>query len=134
MGISIIQYRAAIGLFNRVKFILSGIIFGCSLVHLLICYVLLCLLLLQAGDIELNPGPIAHSSLKNLRICHVNIRGLNDTKLRALKTSLCNDYDIITISETFLSENSNVDLSISGFHGILRRDRSTFGGGVAIYI
>ena len=42
--------------------------------------------------------------------------------------------DIITISETFLSPNSDVCLDIDKYHPIIRRDRYTFGGGVAVYI
>ena len=72
---------------------------------------------------------------KKLTVCHVNIRGLNECKLASIKASLCETYDIITISETFLSENrSAVDLSLPGYYDIIRKDRPTFGGGVAVYV
>ena len=47
---------------------------------------------------------------------------------------VCNIYDIITISETFLSDNSSVDLNLPGYQTVIRRDRPTFGGGLAVYI
>ena len=40
-------------------------------------------LLLLCGDIEVNPGP-GQGKLKSLTVCHVNIRGLNETKMRAI--------------------------------------------------
>ena len=44
-------------------------------------------------------------------------------------------YDVITISETFLNNNTvNSDLALTGFQEIIRRDRPTFGGGIAVYI
>jgi len=74
------------------------------------------------------------SKLKNLSACHVNIRGLNEHKVSAIKANLCDNHDIITISETFLSNNSRDDLCIQGYHDIIRKDRTTFGGGVAVYV
>jgi len=72
---------------------------------------------------------------KKLNVCHVNIRGLNESKLACIKASLCETYDVITISETFLSENhTTVDLSLPGYYDIIRKDRPTFGGGVAVYV
>ena len=71
--------------------------------------------------------------LRNVSLCHCNIRGLSDKKLRAIETSLCAKYDI-TLSETFLSASNTGDLALRGYHPIIRRDRPTFGGGVAMYI
>ena len=72
---------------------------------------------------------------KLLSLCHINIRSLSRVKLLAIKTSLIEDYDIITLSETFLHQGIGSDLfSINGFHDILRKDRDGHGGGVAIYI
>ena len=72
---------------------------------------------------------------KGLTMCHVNIRGLNDNSLAAIKANLSGVYDIITLSETFLSANTgNVSLDIPGYHEVIRKDRPTFGGGVALYI
>ena len=77
----------------------------------------------------MNPGPSTSTKLKQLSVCHLNIRGLSDAKLRDIKTCLCDTYDIITLSETFLSTNRSDSLSLPGYHPILRRDRETFGGG-----
>jgi hypothetical protein len=85
-------------------------------------------LILLSGDIELHPGP------NNLSICHVNIRGLSSAKLLAIKHDLQHKFDIITISEIFLSQTSNHDLHLTGYHPLIRRDRDTFGGGVAVYL
>lgn len=101
---------------------------------MLIIILLILILLYRCGDIETNPGPIFNDKLKSLSICHVNIRGLNAPSLRKIKTELCDLYDVITISETFLSPNSTLDLTIPGYHSILRRDRPTLRGGLAIYI
>ena len=132
MGNYLSDYRQAIGLFNCVKFKVGTSTLCIRTSSLLILILFLTkLLLLLCQDVEMNPGP---TKLKQLSICHLNIRGLSDIKLRDIKTSLSNKYDIITLSETFLSNNSSNLLDISGFHPILRRDRDTFGGGVAMFI
>jgi hypothetical protein len=82
----------------------------------------------------MNPGPDHNLKLKCLSICHANIRGISDAKINAIKTSLCKKFEIITLSETFLSPQSASDLCLPGYHSILRRDRPTFGGGVAMFI
>ena len=69
----------------------------------------------------------------SLSLCHCNIRGLSLKKLSDIETSLCT-YDIITVSETYLSANSKVNLDLKGYHPVIRRDRATLGGGLAIYI
>ena len=138
MGVSISQYRQAIGRFNSVKFVRSTFIVRCNAFPITcLLIIIISILLFCSGTVELNPGPNANviPKLKNLTICHVNIRGLNISKLRALKTSLCDRFDIITLSETFLSPTTNdCDLKLPGFHDIIRRDRPTLGGGVAIYV
>ena len=62
------------------------------------------------------------------------MRGLYDSKLRAIKTFLCSKYDIITLAETFLSARSKTNSSLQDFHPIMRKDRQVFGGGVAIFV
>jgi len=86
------------------------------------------MLIILSGDVELNPGP----SL--LDICHVNIRGLSPVKLLAIRQELADIYSIISLSETFLSSASTHNLEIPGFYPVFRRDRGTFGGGVACYV
>ena len=99
--------------------------------------------MLQSGDIELNPGPNDHSSnISQLKICHANVRSLTAEKISDIQSWLCEEYHIITISETFLKpslgnlQGSPVasSLDITGFT-LYRKDRSGRpGGGVAVYI
>ena len=84
--------------------------------------------LLRSGGIELNPGPV------DLKICHLNIRSLSPVKLLALRQEIADKFNIITLSQTFLNNETPHNLEILGFHPIIRRDRGTFGGGVACYI
>ena len=85
-----------------------------------------------SGDIETNPGPVKS---KNIRICHVNIRSLSRSKLLAIKSSLTNLYDVITISESHLHAGvPNNVFTLEGFHEIIRKDRVGQGGGVAVFI
>ena len=132
MGNYLNDYRAAIGLYNNVKISVTGFSLGFRPLSLL-CFVFtfLYLVLVLSGDIELNPGPV---KLKSLSLCHVNIRGLSSAKLGALQTTLCEKYDIITLSETFLGVKNINDFSLLGYHDLLRRDRPTFGGGLGMYI
>ena len=91
------------------------------------------LLLLLAGDIEVNPGP-DHNKKGNISICQLNVHSLQD-KLAAIKNSLSEQYDIIAVTETLLRPHHQHDLSIGGFHPILRLDRQDRGGGgCAVYI
>ncbi len=53
--------------------------------------------------------------LNHLSVCHVNIRGLNEHKLSAIKVNLCEQFDIITVFEA----GSKADLTISGYHEIM---------------
>jgi len=131
MGNSLSEYRIAIGLYNRVKICQCGISIGFRPITILCFLFVVLLVIMLSGDVHPNPGPV---KLKSLSMCHVNIRGLSNIKLSDIKTDLCDKYDIITLSETFLGPLSTGDLNLPGFHTILRRDRPTFGGGVAIYI
>ena len=133
MGIDIEQYRTAIGRFNAVKYVNYCYRLGMN-VEILALYILLVILLVLSGDVEVNPGP-QHSTLKvrALTACHVNIRGLNSSKLNAIAVNLAPLYDIITLSETFLSKQSE-DFVLSGYCKLIRKDRPTFGGGVAAFI
>ena len=95
------------------------------------------MLLLLAGDIKENPGPVNRKdgTCRSLSMCHVNIRSLSRSKLLAIQTSLVDLYDIITISESHLHQGIGNDVfTIPGFHEILRKDRDGNGGGVAMYI
>ena len=143
MGDSIDQYRAAIGNFYTLLttyYPSFNLHFNLNIFTLYLYYVcsLLMDLLLLAGDIHPNPGPItSNSKLHNLGICHANVRSLkSQSKLDDLKHMADeNLIDIITISETWLSSeiNDNV-LYIPGYQQILRQDRIGHAGWVAIYV
>jgi len=135
MGISTVQYRICIGLNNMLKMVTVYHSLSLNMCLVLMPSILIILLLLFiSGTVELNPGPPVTRKLKNLTACHINIRSLTLSKLRAIKTDISTQHDIITISETFLNENSTTDLSLPGFHKIIRKDRQRFGGGVAVYV
>ena len=90
------------------------------------------ILLLLSGNVHKNPGPEQHE----FRIIHINCRSLNkDTKL--LIEAESDKYDIITLSETCLKDDiTDEQLSIEGFHKLIRKDRpNNVGyGGVATYV
>ena len=58
---------------------------------------------------------------------------MSPVKLIAIRQEIA-DNDIITLSETFLRQETSHNLEIPGFHPIFRRDRGTHGGGVACYV
>ena len=135
MGICLAQYRIAIGYFNRCKFVTSGFLLKVRWLTYMIIFMLmiLCLINLLSGDIETHPGP--NTKCRSVRICHVNIRSLSRSKLLAIKTSLIDLFDIITISESHLRAGVPNNLfSIEGFHEIIRKDREDGWGGVAMFI
>ena len=80
------------------------------------------ILVLKAGDIELNPGP-KKKSHSNFSCCHWNLNSLptgNYCKVRALKahTSVYK-YDFLRVSETFLNssfEPNDNYLMIEGYN------------------
>ena len=147
----IAQYRAAIGRWHLFCICRPGKItksYNCKLGKslltigktlrpslVLVIFLVLSLLLL-AGDVEVNPGP-----LNDLSICHINVRSLcpNDRTKRIdeIHSLLCirDGYDIICISETWLNSSITNDMiDIQGYQ-LFRKDRmDKKGGGVAIYV
>ena len=135
MGIGLCQYRQAIGLFNRVKMVITQHDVKCLFLPMLIFSAILLNVLLIIGGVEINPGPNQHVKLKHLKACHLNIRGGLVDKIIDLKTSLCQVYDVITVSETFLTGRIlNDDIHLPGYQEVIRHDRPTHGGGLAVYI
>ena len=82
-----------------------------SIVHNVL--IVLIILLLIAGDVERNPGPVQST----IKICHSNIRNLNASKLEHINFDLCPYFDIICLSETNLHNNRiiNFDVDLPGF-------------------
>ena len=90
-------------------------------------------LILKCGDIEINPGPDSSA----IKICHSNIRSLNEDSLSHINLDLCPNFDIICLPETNLlhGRNINFEIDLPGFQPPYRKDRfDQRGGGVAIYI
>ena len=92
------------------------------------------ILLILAGDIELNPGPQQSTTSHELSIIHTNIGSLrnkiDELSIEASKLNL----DVVTVSETWLNETiDNKDIALSGFSPPIRLDRHGHGG-VAIYL
>ena len=62
------------------------------------------------------------------------MRSLNDNKINALQAEIVGDTDIICVTESTLPHARVSDLSLLGFHPIMRKDRTgRTGGGVALY-
>ena len=91
-------------------------------------------LLLHAGDIEVNPGPSRTDTRTDLCIIHLNARSIKN-KID-LTEAEANQFDIITVSETWLSKtNTNTLINLTNFHPPIRRNRPNDPhGGVAIYV
>ena len=89
------------------------------------------LLILLAGDVHPNPGPVVE---KYLTAVHNNVCSLRN-KIQFLEPEL-RQYDIITLSETWLSpEIDNCSILFKDFHPPIRKDRlNDAHGGVAIYL
>ena len=91
-------------------------------------------LLLHAGDIDVNPGPSRTDTRTDLCIIHLNARSIKN-KID-LTEAEANQFDIITVSETWLSQtNTNTLIYLTNFHPPIRRNRPNDPhGGVAIYV
>ena len=95
-----------------------------------------------SGDIHPNPGPNnssipASNNSNNFSVFHLNIRSIKaNKKLSDLIdfTTVQHDFDLITLSETFLGPIVRDDeISIPGYD-LYRKDRNRHGGGVCMYI
>ena len=93
---------------------------------------ILVLLLLQSGDVEVNPGP-ASSDHGSLSIIHSNIRSVRN-KLDYIKEQFL-DFNIICLTETHLDRSVPTEsLLFENFDSPYRKDRTNHGGGVMLYI
>ena len=94
------------------------------------------ILILLCGDVHMNPGPDFMRRL--ISVCHANVRsikGLN--RFDNLKCELAHNFDVITLSETWLSKyDKSCDYDIDGYQQF-RRDRAdgeTGYGGIMAYV
>ena len=94
--------------------------------------IVLILLLLEAGDIEMNPGPeIINSSLS---ILHSNIISMHSTLDYTTENFL--DFDTLYFTESHLDANIKTKSLImsSKYYIPDRKDRRNHGGGLLIYL
>ena len=111
-------------------------------------------IILQCGDIHPQPGPpISKSNTREERtvrrskstrlktyatVAHLNVRSMVSRENFHLitQTISSNDYDIFTISETWLDlSTSDIDIQIPGYT-LFRQDRGIHktGGGIVVYV
>ena len=104
-------------------------------------------LVLLAGDVSRNPGPanisqdsqnfsdIGFPSNRGPKIAHLNVRSITN-KIDSLRLLLVNNpFDVLTISETWLTKNiSDPELNIQGYSFVRNDRKSKKGGGCMIYI
>lgn len=74
-----------------------------------------------------NPGPDYY----DISVCHANIRSLKGKDiLLNIQCDFAGKYDIITLSETWLSgDDSSGDFQLTGYQSVYQRDRSQGLGG-----
>ena len=100
------------------------------------CYTLVTLrkLLLRAGDIEANPGPNRTDTRSDVCIIHLNARSIKN-KIDLIEAQ-ANQFDIITVSETRLSQtDTNTSIHLTNVPPPIRRDcPNDPHGGVVIYV
>lgn len=89
------------------------------------------LLLIQAGDIEINPGP---ENNYDLSILHLNIRSIRN-KIDYIVDNFL-DFNILCFTETHLDANVATDMLLfsDSFSTPYRKDRTNHGGGVLAYV
>ena len=111
-------------------------------------HIVLCLLLLKSGDVETNPGPFSESSdsfsdlnhtasenqiLNNFSIVHYNVQSLANKT--AIIESEFKQFDIITVTETWLNERISDNEVQFNDYSIYRRDRTGDShGGICTFI
>ena len=85
-------------------------------------------MLVLANDIERNPGPLNDGC--NLRICHANVRSLKAAdRFMHIQSDLALSFDVITLSETWLTGGDNSDqFSLPNFQNRDRNSLQDYGG------
>lgn len=85
------------------------------LCNLLAITIILHMQLCLCGDVHPNPGPT--SIIDNISICYINIRSLcNSEKISHIQHELAGNFNIITVSETWLKSNyGNNELELTGY-------------------
>ena len=83
----------------------------------------------------------SNSSLSEISICHLNVRSLKtkinnvNVKLELIRHDVASTFNIITVSETWLSDTDNIqDFLIDGFQTPFILNRPTHAGGVLCWV
>ena len=71
---------------------------------------------------------------RKLIIEHLNAQSINNKSSEINKYVSENKIDILSLNETWLKHNNNTNLELLRNYHLLRNDRLTRGGGVAILI
>lgn len=121
MGANLETFRAALGMFNSLKFTIFKYIYYYAYIRIIL-----------SNDIELNPGPVTSFSLGDLNARSLNIRDKFDEISFLIRE---NNFDVFAVSETWLHERiSGEFLSVPGYNPIIRLDRGDrLGGSVAFF-
>ena len=102
-------------------------------------------LVLLTGDVSPGPANISQDSQnfsdigfpsnRGLKIAHLNVRSITN-KIDSLRLLLLNNpFDVLTISETWLTKNiSDPELNIQGYSFVRNDRKSRCSGGCMIYI
>ena len=95
------------------------------------CFLIILMLLLQAGDIETNPGP---ENIHDLSIVHLNIRSIRN-KTEYITDNLL-DFNILCFTETHLDANVSTEMLFlsNAYSTPYRKDRTNHGGGILAYL
>ena len=89
------------------------------------------MVLLQAGDVETNPGP---ENLYDLSVLHLNIRSIrNNIDYITVKFL---DFNILCFTETHLDANVPTEILFlsNAYSSPYRKDRTNHGGGILAYL
>ena len=127
-----------LNLFKFLKYASEWLLRNMSLVRIVALSLqfslILTLLLIKAGDIELNPGPAQITSTHSLSLLHCNIRSIRH-KLEYIKEHFI-DFNILCFTETHLNQDIPInELLLSQTFDIpYRKDRTNHGGGILVYI
>ena len=107
MGANLETFRAALGMFNSLKFTIFKYIYYYAYIRIIL-----------SNDIELNPGPVTSFSLGDLNARSLNIRDKFDEISFLIRE---NNFDVFAVSETWLHERiSGEFLSVPGYNPIIR--------------
>ena len=140
MPISILQWRAEIGIFNA-----KLVKYPCrSKYRVNVCprnFCMFLLLLICAGGIDFNPGPRKNNNSYNFSFCHWNLNSIaahNFSKLSLLEAyKVEHKFDIICLLETFLDSSipSNDERLYMNGYKLIRADNPSYSkkGDVGIY-